>query len=105
MSQTNGLTYSLGEAKLALLSGVKFGDVYPFLSDIVNREALKFYFVHGESPASSCSLPKPLPDEELREAVQQGFTGNVCHQCGGSRMRRNGTCEVCEECGSTSGCS
>lgn len=34
----------------------------------------------------------------------QGYTGDVCNTCGGSRMRRNGSCLLCEDCGSTSGC-
>lgn len=36
--------------------------------------------------------------------VHQGYTGEVCGICGGLRMRRSGTCETCEDCGSTSGC-
>lgn len=44
-----------------------------------------------------------LTQREL--AFQQGFTGDVCITCGGARMRRNGPCLVCEQCGSTTGCS
>ena len=32
-------------------------------------------------------------------------TGDVCSECGGSQMQRNGTCLVCRDCGSTTGCS
>lgn len=35
---------------------------------------------------------------------REGYTGDVCPTCGGSRMRRAGSCSVCEECGTTSGC-
>jgi hypothetical protein len=38
-------------------------------------------------------------------ALSQGYTGNFCDDCGGARMTRSGTCEKCEDCGSTSGCS
>ncbi len=31
--------------------------------------------------------------------------GEVCATCGSVRLRRNGTCKVCEDCGSTTGCS
>jgi len=35
----------------------------------------------------------------------QGFTGDICADCGGARMVRSGACEVCSDCGATSGCS
>jgi hypothetical protein len=38
-------------------------------------------------------------------AKQMGFTGNQCNVCFGMRMRISGHCEVCEECGNSSGCS
>lgn len=31
--------------------------------------------------------------------------GKTCPMCGSSHMRKNGTCYVCEDCGSTTGCS
>lgn len=37
--------------------------------------------------------------------VEQGYTGDVCDQCGSAKMRRNGSCLLCMDCGSTSGCS
>ncbi|MFW5662842.1 MAG: adenosylcobalamin-dependent ribonucleoside-diphosphate reductase, partial [Bacteroidota bacterium] len=39
------------------------------------------------------------------EAVSFGYTGEQCSQCGSMRVKRNGSCTVCEDCGSTSGCS
>lgn len=33
------------------------------------------------------------------------YTGNPCSQCGSGRMRRSGTCAVCEDCGESGGCS
>ncbi len=38
-------------------------------------------------------------------ARQQGYTGEMCESCGSSRVKRNGACTVCEDCGTTSGCS
>lgn len=38
-------------------------------------------------------------------AKQQGFTGSMCSGCGSFKMKRNGSCEVCLDCGATSGCS
>ena len=59
----------------------------------------------------------PKTPEQIRDAVRAeraqiaqmaraaGYTGNLCDSCGGSKMRRNGTCERCDDCGATSGCS
>jgi ribonucleoside-diphosphate reductase alpha chain len=38
-------------------------------------------------------------------AKSKGYTGNTCTNCGGMSMVRNGTCEKCEDCGETTGCS
>jgi hypothetical protein len=46
--------------------------------------------------------PHPKPKPSVREA---GYTGDYCDTCGGSRMKRNGACLLCDDCGSTSGCS
>ncbi len=39
------------------------------------------------------------------QAILQGYTGNECTECHNFTMVRNGTCEKCVTCGSTSGCS
>jgi ribonucleoside-diphosphate reductase alpha chain len=39
------------------------------------------------------------------KAKLQGFTGSICSGCGSLRMKRNGSCELCLDCGVTSGCS
>jgi hypothetical protein len=38
-------------------------------------------------------------------AASAGYTGDACTNCGGFRMKRAGTCAVCEDCGTTGGCS
>ncbi|MDH7515826.1 MAG: vitamin B12-dependent ribonucleotide reductase [Bacteroidota bacterium] len=38
-------------------------------------------------------------------ARAQGYTGEMCGACGSPRMKRSGTCTVCEDCGTTNGCS
>ncbi|MCB0701368.1 MAG: vitamin B12-dependent ribonucleotide reductase [Ignavibacteriae bacterium] len=42
---------------------------------------------------------------ELDEARSLGYTGEMCSTCSSSRVKRNGSCTVCEDCGTTSGCS
>ncbi|MBF0431999.1 MAG: adenosylcobalamin-dependent ribonucleoside-diphosphate reductase [Fibrobacteria bacterium] len=39
------------------------------------------------------------------ESRQAGYTGDACSSCGSLRVRQNGTCTVCDDCGTTSGCS
>ncbi len=48
--------------------------------------------------------PEDAPSK-LEIAKQQGFTGSMCGGCGSVKMKRNGSCEVCLDCGATSGCS
>ncbi|ROL55960.1 vitamin B12-dependent ribonucleotide reductase [Bacteroidetes/Chlorobi group bacterium Naka2016] len=46
------------------------------------------------------------PATTLASAAQGlGYTGETCPSCGSIRMRRSGTCSVCEDCGTTTGCS
>jgi ribonucleoside-diphosphate reductase alpha chain len=83
----------------------------------------------SEKPLASFNSPPELPRRELPEfedemelmfqekkstkidsdlilrARTQGYTGEMCGGCGSSRVKRNGSCTVCEECGVTSGCS
>jgi ribonucleoside-diphosphate reductase alpha chain len=46
------------------------------------------------------------PENTLRQQAREaGFTGDICTDCGGSQMVRNGTCLKCNSCGATTGCS
>ncbi|MDB4978856.1 MAG: ribonucleoside-diphosphate reductase [Candidatus Peribacteria bacterium] len=44
-------------------------------------------------------------ETSLEQAKLQGFTGSICTGCGSTKMKRNGSCELCLDCGATSGCS
>ncbi|MFZ1729149.1 MAG: vitamin B12-dependent ribonucleotide reductase [Bacteroidota bacterium] len=44
-------------------------------------------------------------NDSIMVARAQGYTGEMCGSCGSSRVKRNGACTVCEDCGTTSGCS
>jgi ribonucleoside-diphosphate reductase alpha chain len=48
---------------------------------------------------------KAVRHERRARALMQGYTGNSCTECGNFTMVRNGTCEKCDTCGATSGCS
>ncbi len=41
----------------------------------------------------------------VNAAKAKGYTGNACSECGQLTMVRNGSCEKCDSCGATSGCS
>jgi ribonucleoside-diphosphate reductase alpha chain len=42
---------------------------------------------------------------QITASKAKGYTGNACVECGQLTMVRNGSCEKCDSCGSTSGCS
>ncbi len=42
---------------------------------------------------------------KIYEAKTKGYTGEQCSNCSSMRVKRNGSCTVCEDCGTTSGCS
>lgn len=59
--------------------------------------------------ASGASLPlerhssaRPAANTQARF---QGYTGDACPECGHFTLIRNGTCQKCDSCGSTTGCS
>lgn len=55
--------------------------------------------------ASAKTEAKKLESERRARSIMQGYTGNMCTECQNFTMVRNGTCEKCDTCGSTSGCS
>lgn len=63
-------------------------------------------------------LPKPVPDISVtlleserapamtrEQAAASGYTGDHCANCQGMRVKVDGHCSVCEDCGTTTGCS
>ena len=54
-------------------------------------------------------VPFPPPGQtsgQLRaQALMQGYTGDQCSNCNSMRMKVSGHCMVCEDCGTTTGCS
>ena len=54
---------------------------------------------------ATISAPSSQKTEAINAAKAKGYTGNACGECGQLTMVRNGACEKCDSCGSTSGCS
>ncbi|MEO6394680.1 MAG: vitamin B12-dependent ribonucleotide reductase [Devosia sp.] len=54
-------------------------------------------------------IPSPPPSQDIRllrqEAQMKGYTGDQCSNCNSMRMKVSGHCMVCEDCGTTTGCS
>ena len=55
--------------------------------------------------ATAKTEAKKLEAERRARSIMQGYTGNMCTECQNFTMVRNGTCEKCDTCGATSGCS
>ena len=55
--------------------------------------------VHAEPSHTSAR------QSQAYQAKVQGYTGEQCENCGSMRVKQNGTCKVCEDCGMTTGCS
>lgn len=67
----------------------------------------------NENTIVESDFPVPAPDPTTvgpaamsrDQAKGSGFTGNQCANCGSMQMKVSGHCEVCSECGTTTGCS
>ena len=55
--------------------------------------------------AAQVTDAKALAADRRVKSMLQGYTGNSCSECQNFTMVRNGTCEKCDTCGATSGCS
>lgn len=69
--------------------------------DLVELMAKKGYTTESYPVSVSASGNPSNEDDAEGERVY----GEVCASCGSTRLRRNGTCKVCEDCGATTGCS
>lgn len=54
---------------------------------------------------TSSESEKPKPGIVIAQAIAQGYSGNICTTCQGARLKWAGHCQVCEDCGTTTGCS
>lgn len=49
--------------------------------------------------------PAETMGEKIIRAKQMGATGEICKNCQGMNVTKNGNCAKCNDCGETSGCS
>ncbi len=69
-----------------------------------HRELLDAEANHSSTISMGATSSGSMPSK-AEQAKLQGFTGSICSGCGSEKMKRNGSCEVCLDCGVTSGCS
>ena len=102
---------------LAYESGTKSKEAFAMRLPIVDEGSPSMQFAMSSEAMSSAVEEKTASETEkavanvavaptkIALAKQQGFTGSMCSGCGSFKMKRNGSCEVCLDCGATSGCS
>jgi len=79
---------------------IKFVDsISDLISKIIDIELGDYRYCQvkpdGYNPEG---ITKELPNDS-------DYTGEICANCQGSKIAKNGTCKVCAECGETTGCS
>jgi ribonucleoside-diphosphate reductase alpha chain len=87
--------------KAALLNDVKraFDEQDQIPQPLIDR---------SETESKVRSAPSPRTSETLTQretARASGYTGDQCSNCNSMRMKISGHCMVCEDCGTTTGCS
>jgi ribonucleoside-diphosphate reductase alpha chain len=69
------------------------------ISKIIDIELGDFTYCQIK-PLASIPIPAALPKQSLSKIY-----GETCPSCKSERLVKNGTCKVCIECGTTTGCS
>jgi ribonucleoside-diphosphate reductase alpha chain len=103
-------------ASLMLVPTAEAARYVPSTSSISTVTALRSATALKIDPAATAlnaaeldPIPSPPPStnvDQLRtEARMKGYTGDQCSNCNSMRMKVSGHCMVCEDCGTTTGCS
>ncbi|HET7152423.1 MAG TPA: vitamin B12-dependent ribonucleotide reductase, partial [Candidatus Kapabacteria bacterium] len=79
-------------------------EVAPRPSESERVESLKRELAQQKEASAEQEAPVTSASR-YAEARVKGYTGEQCTECGSMRVKRNGACTVCEDCGTTSGCS
>jgi ribonucleoside-diphosphate reductase alpha chain len=76
-----------------------------FVEEVEIEEESPVTALFTDAAASQAADAKKVEADRRAKARMQGYTGNSCGECQNFTMVRNGTCEKCDTCGATSGCS
>ncbi|CCV06610.1 Vitamin B12-dependent ribonucleotide reductase [Mesorhizobium metallidurans STM 2683] len=84
-----------------LIEDIAFEEAVGAASDAADATSALF----TDAAANEAAEAKKLAADRRAKSLLQGYTGNSCSECQNFTMVRNGTCEKCDTCGATSGCS
>jgi ribonucleoside-diphosphate reductase alpha chain len=76
-----------------------------FKEEVAAEEAREVTTLFTDQAAAEAATAKKVEADRRMKSIMQGYTGNMCSECQNFTMVRNGTCEKCDTCGATSGCS
>ncbi|MDP3898093.1 MAG: vitamin B12-dependent ribonucleotide reductase, partial [Mesorhizobium sp.] len=82
-----------------------YEEVREFADDSTSRDLDRLDALFTDTAAREAADAKALANDRRLKSLMQGYTGNSCSECQNFTMVRNGTCEKCDTCGATSGCS
>ena len=104
-----------GQSKGFLRAGQIDNNIVPFartenndVSDKLEPNEARIKQDESVKKAASSGAKKPqisTQSDTLKTARFQGYTGDSCPECGHFTLIRNGTCQKCDTCGATTGCS
>ena len=95
------MNHSIDEQKVVLNQDLQ--SEVNLLEEDVAEDAPDTLFT--DAAATEAAEAKKRASDRRAKSLLQGYTGNSCSECQNFTMVRNGTCEKCDTCGSTSGCS
>jgi ribonucleoside-diphosphate reductase alpha chain len=108
-SVSRGLTRGrMPDAALTLVAGTELapstptGGVVALFDKAAGTGRIEGATALKSAPVADIVLDR---DAARKEAKANGYTGDVCTECSGVRLRQTGHCWVCETCGTSGGCS
>ena len=89
----------------AYAEGTRSKDAFAMRLTVVDEGSSAPAQMLSAQPEAAVAASETAVASSAEAAKQQGYTGSACSGCGSMKMKRNGSCEVCLDCGATSGCS
>ncbi len=94
------------EERAAELAEEVVSEMYEELATETQQASTALFSDKAAADAAAAKAESKKKETERRmRSIAQGYTGNMCSECQNFTMVRNGTCEKCDTCGATSGCS
>lgn len=94
---------SLDQGKFMALGGKLFGDVYPLLHPD-DRQDFKEWYLREPAVGIKPTSQPPSPTQAILDSRDLGYTGDICTNCQGNRVKRVGACLQCQDCYTSGGC-